>query len=175
MNGCKNWKDDLLECALGAPPSSDLAKHLGECAACSAALAALRARSAEMDSAVGALVRGAEPSPEFHPRVMAAVEARRAETLAWPARRRLLAGAAMVAAAILLLLTLTGRLPNPGRRGTTPIAPTTLSRWRSPTERLLVSSGSDLMKSSPRIGDFYFPITPAPRGADDERKDRRKT
>lgn len=160
MTACRDWKESLLDLALGEPPAPGLEKHLAVCPACSAALADLRARSRQLDAALPQLVRGAEPSPALRPRVLAAVEAEAAPTLARPAWAGILVALAVFLLAIVSLPRLADRRTRPG------VPPkVTLSEWRSPTEALLRSPGDELLRSTPRLGETYFPLETPPAGA----------
>jgi len=46
-----------------------------------------------------------------------------------------------------------------------PRSPATISEWRSPTDWLLRTPGDALLRSTPRVGDFYFPLEPAETGS----------
>ena len=160
MNACANWKDRLLDYALGALSSSsakEMESHLQSCSACAAALAELRARREQLEAALAHLVASAEPSPDFRARVLAAAEASRGRRVALPAW----AGALAAVTAVLLASVLISRFSPPGA-GPTPLASPSLSTWRSPTESLLHSPAQDYLHSAPRLGEFYFSLEPAP-------------
>lgn len=158
MTACREWKDRLLETALGAPVHGEpvqgepadarLAAHLRACAGCAAALEELAARRAQMDAAVRQLVGGAEPSPAFRARVLAAAETLPVTGAGQPAWLGALAAVAVMVLAGVLL-----QPPAPAPRP----APS-LSEWRSPTDWLLRTPGDELLRSTPRVGDFYFPL-----------------
>lgn len=170
MTACRQWKDGLLDVALGASATPQLEEHLRGCAACAATLAEGRARRQQLDAALGQLVRGAEPSPAFRARVLAAIETSPASAVGQPAWAGVLAAVAVV--------VLTGVvLPRLGERqepasGAASIA--MLSAWRSPTESLLHSPGDDFLRSTPRLGELYFPLEPIPPGVNspDKRGER---
>lgn len=168
---CRAWNDRLLDyalCALSASVVSQVETHLKTCPNCTAALADLRARRAQLDTALAQLVAGAEPSPALRARVLAAVEVR-PPTTPW--------GSAWVgvlaAGATVLVLGFT--LPPLAERWI-PAAPqaVSISDWRSPTESLLRSPAANLLEAPPRLGEFYFPLVPAPprtgarKGGNDE-------
>lgn len=155
MNACREWKDRLLDAALGAPAEAKLEAHLGACLPCAAALAGWRAQREQMDAALGVLVRGAEPSPDLRTRVLAAAETVPAAGPAQPAWVGALAAVAVVLLAGLLL----DQPPGPPR----PV--TSLSEWQSPTDWLLETPGSEWLRSTPRVGDFYFSLEPAETGS----------
>lgn len=149
MNACREWKDRLLDVALGAP-AKELEVHLAVCPACAAALADFRAQRQRLDAAVHQLVGAAEPSPALRARVLAAVESVPAAGQAQPASVGALAAVAVIVLAGLLL----------DQPATAPRPLTSLSDWRSPTDWLLETPGDALLRSTPRVGDFYFPLEP---------------
>ncbi len=163
MIGCGEWKDQLLDFALGAPTARGLGQHLQACSACSAAMVELRARRERMDASLRLLVQGVEPSTEFRARVLAAVEAQPRHVSLWPAW----AGALAAVAALVLFAVLVGPLgpqPDPAL-----MAAQELSRWQSPTETLLRSPAEELLQSAPPLGQFYFSLEPIPQGMDTEK------
>jgi len=155
MTACREWKDRLLDVALGAPVEAKLEAHLGACPACAAAFANWRARRERLDAALHQLVRGAEPSPAFRARVLAASETVPAAGPAQPAW----VGALAAVAVVLLAGMLLDQPASPPRRVTS------LSEWRSPTDWLLRTPGDELLRSTPRVGDFYFSLQPAEAGS----------
>ena len=174
MTACRQWKDRLLDYVLGvlcASVVSEVESHLKACPNCSATLLDLRHRRDQLDAALAELVRGAEPSPAMRARVLAAVEAGPAPALWRPAW-------AGVLAAVAVILWVGFSLPLPrlrdwaaapsGRafRASPPSNSVSLSTWRSPTESLLRSPTDELLKAPPRLGEFYFPLQPAPPRTD---------
>jgi len=150
MTACREWKDRLLDAALGEPAEAKLDAHLAACPACSAALADWRAHGERLDAAVNQLVRAAEPSPAFRARVLAAAESVPAAGAAQPAWLGALAAVAVVLLAGLML----------DQPASAPRRVTRLSDWRSPTDWLLETPGDELLRSAPRVGDFYFSLEP---------------
>jgi len=71
----------------------------------------------------------------------------------------------MAAVALLAVLAVAILLPTPSKwqptgRQFAPAPETMLSSWRSPTEGLLSCSGDQLIRSTPRLGEFYFDMQP---------------
>ncbi|MCI0402503.1 MAG: hypothetical protein L0212_03145 [Acidobacteria bacterium] len=126
-----------------------------------AALAELRAANQQLDSALSNWVAGTAPSPDFRARVLAAAESSPARGLALPAW----AGAFAAVVFLLFVGVVLPRLDHSGA-GSQPLATPSLSNWRSPTESLMRSPAQDYFLSAPRLGEFYFPLKPAPAGAD---------
>jgi len=163
--GC-DWNDRLPDFVLGALPTSAAARveaHLQKCSECAAALADLRARSERLDSALSSWVAGSAPSPGFRAHVLEAAENSPAPSLALPAW----AGAFAAVAIVLLAGVLMPRVSNPGA-GLEPSAAPSLSTWRSPTESLMRHPAQEFFRAAPRLGEFYFPLEPAPKGAGSE-------
>jgi len=162
MNPCPSWKDRLLDCALdaaSATEASEVEEHVRACPACAEALAVYRARRQEMDSGLGGLARGAEPSPGFRARTLARLTSATAP-LPWR-----LAWAGAPAAMVLIALLAAWALYRSGRGSVDLqreewIAALELVDWRSPTEFLTRSFDQELLQSAPRLGDFYVPLSP---------------
>ena len=145
MTPCRQWNDELLDCALGRPPTQALSAHLARCADCNGALEALRAKAREMDCVLTRLA-ASEPRRGGPERVLARIAA----TSPAPAYPRLVAAA--VALIILAgLIALTAR----------PVRTIRLSTWRSPTQCLLRSPADPLLNSVPRLGEGVFEAHPA--------------
>lgn len=159
MTPCPAWRDPLLDFVLGGlgPVAvRELEDHLRVCPPCADALVELRARAQELDAALTQFVRRAEPSPDFRARVLAALDARPSPALHGLAAQAALAAAALFLLAGALLPSLGPRLA--GRPQPEPHPVLALSTWRSPTESLLRSPASSLLNSTPRFGEFYFPL-----------------
>lgn len=166
MTACRDQKDRLLDLALGALSASavsELEQHLIACPACAAALAELRVQREQMEAGLRQLIRGAEPTAVFRARVLAATETSAVSWLARPAWVGVLAAALVFVLAAVLLPGLGERWPSLTRSRSASLAP--LSEWRSPTESLLRSPGDELLWSTPRLGQFYFPLQSALPGA----------
>lgn len=156
MNACPKWKDPLLDYSLGAAPAHGLEEHVAACPACSTALAELRARATQLDTALHQLVRAAEPSPALRARLWAAIEGEAAPA-ARPAWAGILAATIVFVLALVFLPGLADRWARPGPRPRT-----SLTEWRSPTESLLRSPGETLLRTTPRLGEAYFPLETIP-------------
>lgn len=162
MNACPEWNDRLLDLILGAAEPQDaraVRAHLASCAPCAVATSELRRRTAELDSAVLQIVHGAEPQPGFAARILASLETRAALAVCHPWRVALLAGAMVTALLLASVLgpSLAKRWPSFPQQAPGPAA---VSTWRSPTDGLLRSSGEELLRGTPQLGEFYFPLQP---------------
>ncbi len=134
MTGCAQFREPLLDRALGLPASAELEAHLKACPSCSASLAAWRATV------------DVEPSPFLATRILAQVERHK------PAWRWKAAMAALASLAVLALLVLR---VNP--REEIPPEVVALSHWQSPTASLLRSTADPLLKTVPRLGQEFKP------------------
>lgn len=167
-NNCAKWHDPLLDAALTGTVPGDLQQHLSACSACTEEFLALHARREKLDSLLPLVAQGAELSPDFRARVLAAAEAlgqppraRPHPWLAWG-----LAGAAvLVVAALITTYAL--------RWGSSPPVPQAelanaqkLAQWRAPSDIFLDTPGSDLLRSTPKLGESYLQV---PAKADKEK------
>ena len=124
----------------------DAAGHASACAQC-------LAETQRMQAALGGFGEWARATGEhtegFWARQRSAIlertqqQAARTWRLAW-------------AAAMVVLMLTAALLTRPGQPA--PRTPANISEWRSPTESLLRSPGSDFLSSTPRLGGFYFPL-----------------
>jgi len=158
-NECAKWKNRLLDAALMGAAAGELEEHLLKCAACSEALKALRARRGQLDALLPLVAQGAEPSPEFHARVLAGAE--RADEAKRGAPWRVWGLSGAVAAIMLTLvvgLTLHWRAAR-----TVPenelAAAEKLAEWRAPSEGLLETPGREILRTTPRLGESYLYIS----------------
>ncbi|MFQ5778849.1 MAG: anti-sigma factor family protein [Terriglobia bacterium] len=159
MTACRDWNDRLLDYTLGVLDAlvvRDLEAHLSACPACAAALVDLRACRAQMDAAIHQLIQGAEPAADFRARVLAAVESPAVSVAGRPAWVGATAAVAVVLLAAVLLSWLGEQPAGPVQESA--IAVASLSEWRSPTESLLRTPGDEVLRSVPRLGEFYFPL-----------------
>ncbi|HEY1337779.1 MAG TPA: hypothetical protein VGF59_09730 [Bryobacteraceae bacterium] len=140
MSPCEQWRDRLLDCALGAPAEPDLSSHLASCPACAEALAVWRANAARLDAAVGEFA-AANPAPGAAERALTRIGVPRPSL---PYLRIAAGVAALVVPALLILW--------PAPRPSIPSATTQLSLWRSPTDSLLRSPADSLLREVPRLG-----------------------
>ena len=163
MSPCREWNDRLLDFALGDLEPRDAAAveaHLAGCGACAAAVSEFQGRAAEINSAVHQIVQGVELPPGFFARVLARLEARPAAA-GWRRWRLAMLGAGLVTALILgAILGPFFAQRWPSLRQPAPEPAAALSTWRSPTEGLLRSSGEELLRATPRLGEFYFRLQP---------------
>jgi len=146
MTSCSQWRDALIDTALGAPIEKVLQEHLEACPACAADLAVWRARAAEMDAKVRE-VAGGEPQPFGPERILAQIHSR---------RRRF--SRARIAWALGTMACMALILYRPGRpRLDSPVNAMALSAWRSPTQSLLRSPADPLLNEVPRLGAGFYP------------------
>ena len=156
MSACAKYKDELLEAALTGRVEGTLEVHLHECATCTKELATLRARREQMDALLPLVAPGAEPAAGFGARVLAAAETvgDRGKSRTW--RVWILAGAtAAVAAALMtgwMLEQRKGRLA----AETEIVAAQKLAEWRAPSDVLLETPGSEILRTTPRLGESYL-------------------
>ena len=139
MSGCRAFRDELAEAALGAAASDALSSHVKGCAACGAELERQRALARRMTVPVDMLVRAEPPYRLVESIAARARLAHRSQTVlgTW---RWAAVGAALVAAVIGLAFGMRALQP-PVARGADVAA---LTAWRSPTGVLLERRGSVL-------------------------------
>jgi anti-sigma factor RsiW len=157
-NDCTKWKDQLLEGALTGTVAGDLQQHLLTCASCTEEFSSLRSRHERLDALLPLVAQGAEPSPEFRARVLAAAEAagkarRTPSWLAW--------GLATVAAGIVAALITSFALRSRTLQRV-PMAELAaaqkLAEWRAPSDTLLDTPGRELLRSTPKLGVSYLQV-----------------
>lgn len=149
MTACPEWKDALLDAALGLPVSAPLAAHLAACAACRGDLEALRARAVRLDADVRNLVRS-DPPPSLAPRVLSALpprHSRRKILLAWAAAALVALGGAL---AVRRHRAEETRLAAAARA---------VGVWTSPTRSLLPAPSPSQPVEVPRLGESYFDVS----------------
>lgn len=155
-NDCMKWRDQLLEDALNGTAAGGLEEHLSNCAECSEKLAGIRARREQLDKLLPLVAQGAELSPGFRARVLAATEwaseAKRGR--AW--RVRGLSGA-MALTAVTLIIGLTLQWRAVRRVPETELAAAQkLAEWRAPSDVLLETPGREILRTTPRLGESYL-------------------
>ncbi len=159
----QEWKNAMVEAALGGATEARLQEHLQTCESCCQELEGLRARAARIDAALP-LVARAEPQPDFHERVMQATEAAQESHSVWrewlrlPQTRWVRTASAFAAAMALVMLVIT-QLP---RRDLPPpdaiAAATQLAHWQAPTDVLLQTPGDELLRDMPRLDGSFFEV-----------------
>lgn len=156
MKDCAKYKDELLEAALTGKPGGALEAHLKECADCGMELKALLARRGQLDALLPLVTRGAEPSPEFRARVMAAAEAATEQKSARTWRVWAYAGASAVITTVLI----SGWMFEQSRSrlaGKDEIAAAEkLTEWRAPSDVLLATPGNEILRTTPKLGESYL-------------------
>jgi hypothetical protein len=157
-NDCAKWHDPLLEAALTETVPPDLQQHLFTCASCTEQFSALQARRERLDALLPLVTQSAEPSPEFHARVLAAAEApgnarRTPPWLAWG----LATVAALLVAALITSLALRSKSSQPVPQAELAAAQK-LAEWRAPSDIFLETPGRELLRSTPKLGVSYLPV-----------------
>jgi len=152
MNACLNWREELIDHALGQSPSAALTAHLGACAGCSEALEAWRQKAAQMDAGVQQLTT-AEPRAQGPERVLAQIQELSAGK---PLYGRIALAVLILTVTVVAVLY---RLTPAKKVVSLPVM--ALSGWHSPTEALLHSAADPLLKSVPHLGEKFFETKPA--------------
>jgi hypothetical protein len=148
----------LLEVALTGTVPPDLQQHLSECTRCTEEFLALHARRERLDALLPLVAQGAEPSPDFRARVLAAAEAARharrtSPCLAWG----LAAAAALFVAGLIASFALRSRTSPPVPQAELAAAQK-LAEWRAPSDIFLETPGRELLRSTPKLGVSYLPV-----------------
>ena len=149
MKPCPERREERLDLALGEP-SPALEEHVRACAACAADVDSLRRKAGLLDRYTRALMAAGSP-PHLASRVLARARStgahpREANRPRW---RLAWAGAGLFVATVLMILVRTPAAVSPSEL-------ISLSRWESPTDFLLQTAESQLMRSAPRVGETYF-------------------
>jgi hypothetical protein len=155
-NDCTKWHDSLLEAALTGTVPPALQQHLSACPSCTEEFSALRARRERLDALLPLVAQSGEPSPEFHARVLAAAEApgnarRTPPWLAWG----LATVAALLVAALITSFALRSRTSPPVPQAELAAAQK-LAEWRAPSDIFLQTPGSEMLRSTPKLGVSYL-------------------
>jgi len=156
MSECAKYKDELLEAALTGSAEGTLEVHLNECAACAKELATLRARREQIDALLPLVARGAEPAAGFRARVLAAAETvgKRRKSRTW--RVWVLAGATAALAVALMTGWMSKQKTSRLAAETEIAAAQKLAEWRAPSDVLLETPGSEILRTTPRLGESYL-------------------
>lgn len=139
MKPCPAWYEEIIDHALGQPMRSALKEHLGTCATCAAALDELHARAELIDSGLRGLA-ASEPSPSLAARVLSRLSP---PVPIWKT---------VTAFASLVLIAGIAAWKSQEHQDIVSQEAVQISRWRSPTEALLRSTGDPLLKSVPKFG-----------------------
>jgi anti-sigma factor RsiW len=153
-NTCTQWRDQLLQAALGETPGSELRDHLVQCADCAQELEILRSRNERLENLMPQLGRMAEPSPDLGARILEAAEASTAHRHLFVLNWRAVAGAiAVVAIAAMGAWFVASRaeIAETELRGAQALA-----QWKAPTDFLLRSPAQDFLSTTPRLGESYI-------------------
>jgi hypothetical protein len=158
-NECAKWKDQLLETALTGVAASGLREHMLTCDDCTAELAELRAKRERMDLLLPRVAQGAELSPAFHVRVLAATEVagETAHGARWQLWQRAGAMAAIVVVTLVIGFTMYRREARTVPRSELEAAQK-LSEWRAPSDVLLETPGREILRTTPRLGESYLAL-----------------
>ncbi len=167
MKACEQWREEILDHALGRPAGAALAAHLHCCAACSGALAKWRERAGEMDAGIRRLA-AAEPSPELEAQVLGRIHERSSAT-AWFSGWKV-AGVLLACAAAIALFFYQSQLKIQREREQVLSAAAALSRWRSPTATLMNSPSQQWLWTAPRLGETFFDLKPGTRSSKQEKE-----
>lgn len=154
------WKDQLLDAALTGIASAALEEHLSNCPACTAELAALRTRRAQMDALLPLVAQSAEPSPDFRARVLTAAQAAD-ETKRSPSHFWQLAGAAAAIVVVLAVGLTLYRRASVIPQNELAVAQQ-LANWRAPSDVLLATPVPEAVNAIPTLGDSYLRLPLAP-------------
>jgi hypothetical protein len=148
----------LREAALTGVMARDLEEHLRGCADCAGELEDVRARAARLDTLLPLMMQGAEPSPDFRGRVLAAAEAAGKGKQARPWRVWTLAGASTVVVVVLIFAVTLQRRMARMIPGDELAAAQKLAEWRAPSDGLLATPGREMLQAMPRLGQSYLSI-----------------
>ena len=157
MKPCDQWREALADCALGAPASPALAKHLENCPACSAALTKLQACAREIDDGIRQLA-ASEPSANSAARILAQVDSRALQRHWLPQWKAI---AAAFAALVIVAVSANEMWKQRERLEETEkalSAAVDISSWRSPTQDLLRSPYDTSLKGPPRLGEYFYEL-----------------
>lgn len=136
MSACTQWRDRLVDRALGDGASPALTQHLAACPGCSAALDGLRARMGELDAALQTLVDH-QPSKDFAAQVMARIGSPHPRLVrAWPAPRAA-AGIALAASLLVAAYEIGGLSRQRAQATAVASAGAAIAHWRAPSDVLL--------------------------------------
>jgi hypothetical protein len=157
-NDCTKWHDPLVDAVLTGTVSAGLQAHLSACAVCTEQFLAFQARRERLDAMLPLVAQGAEPSPDFRARVLAAAEAssqakRTPPWLAWG----LAGGTALLVAALITSFALRSRTSPPVPQAELATAQK-LAQWRAPSDIFLETPGRELLRSTPKLGVSYLPV-----------------
>jgi anti-sigma factor RsiW len=159
-NPCVQWKDQLLEAALGAAMGTKLEAHLAQCAHCADELGRLRARRERLDIMLP-LIAAAEPRPELSARILA-TEATNAHRYAIGWRQ----WAAAAAATGIVMAVMLGRILSQ-RASQSDLElkrAQELAQWRAPTDVLLRLPGRHFLNTPPKLGESYLTLPGTRKG-----------
>ncbi len=167
MKACDQWREEILDHALGRPAGAALAAHLQSCPACSGALAKWCQHAGEMDAGIRR-VTAAEPSPQLEARVLDRIH-ERPSAAAWFSGWKV-AGVLLACAAAMALFFYQNQLRVQREREQVLSAAAALSRWRSPTATLMNSSSQQWLRTAPRLGETFFDLKPGTRSRKQEKE-----
>ena len=140
MMACSEYRERLLDHAMGASPAADLAAHLKSCPVCATELERRKVRGAEFDAALGRLVNP-EPPPYMPARIAADIEAQASAAPGWRPR-------VAIVAVLLAVVAVGAWLVSARQERQAAAAAAAISRWRSPTASLLHPPSQPVYKES---------------------------
>jgi len=152
---CEKWQAAMLEAAVNGPMESGLAEHLRACVQCYLEWQALRERADRLQGLLPMIAQGAEPSPDFRARVLAATATPKRST---QGRLRMFVAAGAAAAVVVVLVT------NSSRRAATRLSnkelatAQKLAEWRAPSDQLLATPGEDMLRTVPELGKSFLNV-----------------
>ena len=148
----------MLEAALSGEMQTELADHVRTCPNCAAARTALEARAGRLAELLPMVAQGAEPSPEFRAKVIAAAGTTTVKTARRSWRMLVLAGAV---AAALVVLVVGNFAKRSASRGLSPEELATaqkLVEWQAPSDALLATPGQEMLRTVPKFGQSFLDV-----------------
>lgn len=169
MSACDEWREQVMDHALGQSASAELRAHLSTCSACAEALGAWRARAGLLDATIRQAV-AAEPGAGLAQRILARIDSRHAP----PGRswRWRVAAAGLATAAAVALVAFEQSVSRKRDQERILAAAAALSKWRAPTDGLLRSRSEDLTGNVPRLGATFFEMKSMEDSSSQEKQDR---
>ena len=156
-DACGKWKDQLLEAALTGATTKDLEAHLRTCTICPRKLDALQTRQGQLDELLPLLSRGAEPPAGFQAQVLAAAEAASGASRARRWRVWTLAAATAAIVTAMIGATMYRRAAQTIPEYELAVVQK-LTKWRAPSDALLVTPGQEILRTMPRLGESYLNV-----------------
>jgi predicted anti-sigma-YlaC factor YlaD len=153
---CEKWKDALREAALTGARTPEVEEHLRICRGCSEELRRLATAKAKLDALLPQLARGAELSADFPARINAAVEA--ATKQKQIPRWRVWTLAGTIATIVIVTVAVWHGRTATKIESEELAAAQKLAEWRAPTDTLLTTSGEEMLRTTPKLGESYLRV-----------------